>query len=344
MNPYIVDILSQPDALRRAVQNFEAGLLTGLTRQLDLGEFDRIVITGMGASLNAAYPAYLALSALPIPVLFVNGAELVHYCANLVGPRTLLWINSQSGRSAELLHLIEALQVSPPAFLLTFVNDVESPLAVKADLCLSIYAGTETTVSTKTYVNTLAVNLLAAEVLAGNEPVTLKKELQVASDAMEVYLKHWEDHKETLNRLLGEFETLFVLGRGSSMSTVWNGALINKEAAKFALEGMNAADFRHGPLELVTGDFAAMVIAGAEGTASLNRNLALEIVRYGGRAFWLASEPDETLATLPLPATSERTQPLAEIIPLQLLTLVMAERNDVEVGQFRYINKITTSE
>ena len=33
------------------------------------------------------------------------------------------------------------------------------------------------------------------------------------------------------------------------MGAVWNGALINKEAAKFSLEGMHAADFRHGLLE-----------------------------------------------------------------------------------------------
>jgi fructoselysine-6-P-deglycase FrlB-like protein len=35
------------------------------------------------------------------------------------------------------------------------------------------------------------------------------------------------------------------------MSAVWNEALTNEEAAEFSPEGMNATEFRHGPLELV---------------------------------------------------------------------------------------------
>ena len=35
------------------------------------------------------------------------------------------------------------------------------------------------------------------------------------------------------------------------MSAVWNEAPTNEEAAEFSPEGMNATEFRHGPLELV---------------------------------------------------------------------------------------------
>jgi len=344
MNPYIKDILAQPDALRKAVNNFSSATMNAIPQRIEKGEIDRIVITGMGASYNAAYPAYIQLSELPIPVLHVNAAELVHYLGGLVGPRTLLWINSQSGRSAELLHLLERIKPTPPACLLTCVNDETSPLAVASDICLPIHAGPETTVSTKTYVNTLAVNLLASHKIAGKEIEHLKRELLATADAIETYLGDWQKHVDDMDALLGKFETLIVIGRGESMSAVWNGALINKEASKFSLEGMNAADFRHGPLELASPGFVALIFAGPAATASLNRKLALDVVEHGGRAFWVDAKTNPELPTLSIPSTNELTRPLVEILPMQILTLVMAARKGLTAGQFRIIGKVTVTE
>jgi fructoselysine-6-P-deglycase FrlB-like protein len=51
MNPYIKDILCQPDALRKALENYPAEKLEPLRSRLQKGDFDRIVLTGMGSSL-----------------------------------------------------------------------------------------------------------------------------------------------------------------------------------------------------------------------------------------------------------------------------------------------------
>jgi glucosamine--fructose-6-phosphate aminotransferase (isomerizing) len=344
MNPYISDILSQPAALRNAVENFSASSLTQITECIQRGEFDRIIITGMGASFNAAYPAYIRLANLPVPVLHIGTAELVHYLSGLVGPRTLLWINSQSGRSAEPLHLIERLQSTHPACTLTCVNDETSPLASAADACLPIHAGSETTVSTKTYINTLAVNLLTARFLTGKDVEALKRELSVAADMMETYLGDWQKHVSTLNTLLGEFETLILIGRGASMGAVWNGALINKEASKFPLEGMHAADFRHGPMELISPDFMALILAGSPTTSALNHNLATDIVKHSGRVIWIDSKPDNHLPTVIHPEATDLVRPIVEILPLQFLTIALAKRKNLQAGHFRVVSKVTTSE
>jgi len=344
MNPYITDILSQPNALRKAVYGFKSIPLNAISARIENGEIDRIVITGMGASYNAAYPAYIQLSELPIPILHINAAELVHYVSGLIGSRTLLWINSQSGRSAELLHLLERIKPAPPACLLACVNDESSPLASASDICLPIHAGPETAVSTKTYVNTLAVNLLAAHYLAGKDIESLKKGMLITADAIENYLNNWQTHVEELETLLGEFENLIVLGRGPSMGAVWSGALTNKEAAKFSLEGMNAAEFRHGPLELAMPGFCAMIFAGIETTRSLNHKLATDIVEHGGRTIWLDSTLDSKLPTFRIPDSIDLLSPLVEILPMQVLTLALAKRNNVTAGQFRIIGKVTIVE
>lgn len=343
MNPYISDILSQPIALRKAVKKYSLDSLAPIVACLQNNEFDRLVITGMGASYNAAYPACLALSGLPIPVVLMNTAELVHSMGGQIGSRTLLWANSQSGRSAELLHLLERIKSSPPACLLTSVNDEASPLATAADVCLPIYAGLESTVSTKTYVNTLAVNLLAVQQLSGRDIELLRNAMLNAADEIEHFLSNWQVRVNKLDELLDDFEDLILLGRGTSMSAVWNGALTNKEAAKFSLEGMNAAEFRHGPLELAAPGFCAMVFAGSSTTSSLNRKLALDIVEHGGRAIWLDSMADSELPTYTFPII-DSVFPLTEILPMQMLTLVMARRKGVEPGIFRFIEKITKTE
>lgn len=344
MNPYLEDILSQPRFLRRTVESFPAAALSDIQSSIRNDDIDRVILTGMGASHNAAYPAVLAMTDLPVPVQLWNSAELVHYLGDMITGRTLLWMNSQSGRSAELVHLLEKTGSSRPAVVLACVNDLDSPLARASDVCLSMLAGPESTVGTKTYMNTLAVNLLAASVLAGKDHEALRSELLAAADTMETYLETMEDRVSSLDQALGDFENLILLGRGASMSSVWNGALINKEAAKHSLEGMNAAEFRHGPLELVEKGFSALILAGSKATSGLNRKMALEIRRLGGRAFWIDSEEDAELETILIPDTPETVQPLMEILPLQLLTIVLARRKSLEPGLFRHVTKITTVE
>jgi glucosamine--fructose-6-phosphate aminotransferase (isomerizing) len=344
IDPYIADILAQPAASREALRNYSPGRLHIIHERLQRGDFDRILLSGMGSSYNAAYPALIQLSSQPIPVQLINAAELLHTLNGMIGPRSLLWLNSQSGRSAELVNLLERIKTAPPACTLTFVNDLTSPMAKHADACLPIHAGPEATVSTKTYVNMLAVNLLAAIQLTNGDLASAIRETHAAVEAMETYLSDWEARVRELDSLLGDFEQLFLIGRGSSMSAVWNGSLINKEAAKCAFEGMNAADFRHGPLELVSEGFAALIFAGSAQTSALNRDLARDILSYGGKVMWVDSSPDPEISTLLLPVTSELTRPLVEILPMQMLTLVMANRKGLQAGQFRYVSKVTDRE
>lgn len=344
MNLYIEDILSQPQALRAALTNFSSIALQPLAVRLDQREFDRVIITGMGASYNAAYPAYLRLTARPAPVLLVSAAELLHAAQGLIGQQTLLWMNSQSGRSVELVNLLDHLQANAPADLLSCVNDTTSPLAMSASLCLPIHAGPEATVSTRTYLNMLATNLLAAIVLVGDDVGLAIDELSAAAGAMQDYLSGWQTHVDTLDAMLGPVQDLYLLGRGASLAAVWNGSLINKEAAKCAFEGMHAADFRHGPLELVSPRLTAIIFEGASQTANLNRQLALDIVRYGGRVLWVAPQPDPSLPTIHIPAVAGLARPLVEILPMEMLTLVMARRQGIEPGVFKFVPKVTLKE
>ncbi|MBN1267548.1 MAG: SIS domain-containing protein [Anaerolineales bacterium] len=344
MNPYIGNILEQPAALRRLVESFTPQPLELILSAFKRNRYDRIILTGMGASYSAACPTEIALSQLPIPVILVNSSELVHYKADLIGPRSLVWMNSQSGRSAELVHLLEVLKSTPGADVLVCVNERDSPLAHGADLCLPIFAGPEATVGTKTYLNTVAANLLAAVVLVESNLAELKSDILETAGAIEDYLGNMDRQVAEMDAGLGNSKNLIVLGRGPSMGAVWTGALITKEAAKFPLEGMHAAEFRHGPLELAEPGFTALVLAGAPETIGLNRKLALDIIEHGGRVLWIDDVRDPELDTIQMPRARGLVRSLAEILPLQILTLVLANRRGVEAGKFRYLDKVTVVE
>ena len=183
-NPYILDILSQSATLQTALEKFDATLLSPLTHALRNGEFDRILLTGMGGSLYASYPVWLTLANAGLPALWVDSAELIHHTPALVTKKTLLWIFSQSGKSAEVVSAIDVHRARPAALIAT-VNDLECPLAQASQIQIPIHAGAEHTVSTRTYVNTLAVGQLAARALLGQNVEAARQELFQTAAAIE---------------------------------------------------------------------------------------------------------------------------------------------------------------
>jgi len=72
--------------------------------------------------------------------------------------------------------------------------------------------------------------------------------------------------------------------------------------------------------------------------------MAVEIIACGARSLWIARQPDPNLPHIPMPAGAGLGLPLAEIIPMQLLTLAMAEQRDSDPDKFLYSGKITAVE
>lgn len=342
-NRYIQDILTQPAALNDLLANFLPDGLNPLSTRLAAGEFTHTVISGMGSSLSAAYPAWLLLAKSGLPVYTVSGAELLHYGAGQINSRTLLWLNSQSGRSAEVVSLLEQTN---PGCVLACVNDLTSPLAARSDFTVPIWAGDEATVSTKTFSNMIAANLLTAACLARQDILSILSGLRETVLQAQAYLNDWKAHLDEIEIASSEMCKAVLIGRGSSLAAVWCGSLINKEAAKFLMEGMNSADFRHGPLELAAPDLTVVILAGDPAAQILNRRMAEEVIRYGAKVIWIGSANCRMpgAVNLVIPHVPELARPLVEIIPLQLLSIVLARRSGFQPGIFRHVSKVTAGE
>jgi glucosamine--fructose-6-phosphate aminotransferase (isomerizing) len=186
--------------------------------------------------------------------------------------------------------------------------------------------------------------MVTAEQLLGGDWRGLMVRMRNAAEAMQEYLNLWQEKVAELDSILGSVDQVLILGRGHSMAAVWNGSLIQKEAAKCIFEGMNAADFRHGPLELASERLTVLILEGDPIISSLNRELALEIIRLGGKSIWLAFQQDTDLPTIQLPRVDEDVRPLVEILPMQMMSIAMAKRAGLEPGMFHHIGKVTLRE
>jgi glucosamine--fructose-6-phosphate aminotransferase (isomerizing) len=343
--PYISDILSQPEALRSGLNQFPRHALDELATAVQRGRFNRMVLTGMGASHTGAYPAWLILARSGMPVNLIETSELLHYAPAQIDAGTLLWVISQSGYSAEILGLLDHFSGEhAPAAMLGITNNLSSPVGQRCSPALDICAGDENTVSTRTYMNTLAVTQLAALQLIGEEIDPAMDQFYEGIDQIAAYLSNWQEHVADLKQRVGFPKRTIVIGRGASLAAVTTGGLILKEAAKYNLEGMSAAMFRHGPLELADETLTLLIYEGAQATAKINHDLGLEVQRHGGHVFWLSSKEDSELPTIVLPAGSELVRPMLEILPLQMLSIGLAEFAGFEPGKFRHIGKITKTE
>jgi glucosamine--fructose-6-phosphate aminotransferase (isomerizing) len=333
---YLRDILAQPVALRDSLAGFAVDPALGaLLADAEVP----VVLTGMGASLHALVPLELALSARGRRPVRQESGELFHHARGLLASGTLLVAVSQSGRSAEIVRLVEEV---PGLRVVGVTNDATSPLALRSAAAVVTRAGKEATVSCKTYVSALAALAWVGAHLPGGDPARLRAAIASLAEAIESYLGSWRRHVEELATMLRGVNTLYFVGRGVSLATACTAGLVTKEAACVAAEGMSAAAFRHGPMEMARDDVFVLVFEGEGGTVALNRGLVEDVRRAGGRAALCGVGADT--AALRLPEVSPGLSPIVEVLPVQMVTMALAALRGREAGTFRVAAKITATE
>jgi glucosamine--fructose-6-phosphate aminotransferase (isomerizing) len=337
---YWRDILAQPAALADTLAALDTQTLADTAKKCREGRFSRAVLTGMGGSYWALYPMHLALLKAGWNSVLIETSELIHVLAALLDSRTLLIVCSQSGRSAEIVRLLDVKQ--PGCFTLAVTNTPDSPLAYRSDVVVLTRAGEESTVSSKTYVTALMALQWLADGLLGRSLEQSRDELSQAPPAAASYLLHWQCHVEAAECEVAGIRDLFVVGRGPSLATAGLAGLIIKESTHLHGEGMSAAAFRHGPWEMIHPALYALVMAGDGEGATLAVRLVRDISAEGGRAAVVGPDADRDLFRLP--SAPPAVVPIVEILPVQMFTLAIASLSGREAGRFERATKVTTVE
>lgn len=342
MNPYIADILFQPQAIRDTLAPLQSppDALVEIAARLRAGAYSRVILTAMGGSLAAQHVLWHRLARAGIPALIVDTSELLYDARAVLAPDALLVIVSQSGRSAEIVRLLD---VTGTAATLAITNTADSPLAQRATCALLTRAGEESTVSCKTYVCAVAALSLVGEAMAGGDWVITWRDLVAAAGLVDFYVGQLDQIAPRMAELV-RTPSLALCGRGPSAAAALCGGLIIKEAAKVHAEGMGSAAFRHGPLELATTGLTVFVYEGegAGEASALNRKLVADVNRAGGDGHLIGPSSDD--AVLRLPDAPPAALPILEILPAQMLSVGLARRDGREPGKFLVSGKVTVTE
>jgi glutamine---fructose-6-phosphate transaminase (isomerizing) len=347
MNELIDEISQQPAALS-GLRKFYASpgaIPAKALRGLLPKSPPTVVFTGMGSSLFAAYPAQAYLTDEGVRALVWETAELVHHHLKIVRPDTLLVVVSQSGQTAEVMRLLESLPATTRVLAVTNVE--ASPLAKRASLLLPMMAGEQMAVSTKTYTNSVAVLMYLALAITGEAPSVLTREVMRAVEAQEKIL----ERRDVLIPPIAEFFNrpayVALMSRGADLATAYQGALTLKEVARLAAEPISAAQFRHGPMEIINPHHRYVLFARKGKTGKLLLKLANDIRKSSGRVLLFSDMPFDHPANVRLVRLEPLRMGLGTLVDnvyVQLLALDVALRAGLEPGNFEIAEKVTRDE
>lgn len=336
-SPYLADVLDQPRTLSALLES--ATSITGVTREVGLATRPRVVISGMGTSHLAGLGLWATLVQLGVPVWWVETAQLLDVADGLVTPGSLLWLTSQSGESAETVALLDRIP-SDRAHIVGVTNNPASTLARHAHTCIELLAGDEATVSTKSYVNSLAVARLIAAQLTGTVEAALAA-LHATVDSLASYLANLDQGVAALaDFAVGRH--LLLTGRGLAAASAQAAGLVLKEAAKAPVEGMSAGALRHGPIELAGPRLAVTFFDhGTDPHHDQNRRLAADLFAAGTEIAWVSGEGIDTFRSLPAPTGRGIDPSIRDAVAFQTLSFELARRTGVTAGAFTFASKVT---
>jgi len=342
---FLDEILEQPAVLRRCL-DFYSSEEPHLRRALRLPARSSIIFTGMGASLHAALPAVYYLNARGLEARLVDTAELLYYQLPLLSRCDCLVIVSQSGETVEIVRLLKRLRRRRPR-LVAITNNPRSVLGRRADFVFPLHAGTQRFASTKTYSASLLAALLLAALWAEGAMSRLLTGLAAHFSAYEGLMEAGRRLAPRLVTAVGRTRPAVLLGRGPSLASALQGALLFKEVCARPAEGMTSPQFRHGPLELLARPLSVLLFAPPDSTLPLNRRLRAELLRRRANVIWISAHPDSgrTVVPAPLPRLSvPALTPLFEIVPVQFLTRELALRQGRQPGRLRIASPVTRRE
>jgi glucosamine--fructose-6-phosphate aminotransferase (isomerizing) len=332
------DIRNQPASLAAVLDHqFGEGrrALTDAAQKLKTAS--EIVISGMGASHFAAIPLAYWLIAHGIRAQVVEAAELLHY-QRALGRNATVVLVSRSGNTIEVAKLIPVLK-ELGATVIGVTNEPDSTLARDAHLPILVNSGKDEMVAVQTYTGAVLTMMLLAGAATGEPEQKWRSGAETAIGAVGSMIERFVPESAGWRPFVESARVVYVIGRGPSHASVHEGALLFNETARLPSVALPGGTFRHGPVEVVDGNFHAILFAGQEETLDLDRTLAADLQQMGAQVRTVSRD-----GSWAVPDVARQFLPMVEIIPLQLAAFRAAEVRGIRPGGFRYVTQVTTSE
>jgi glucosamine--fructose-6-phosphate aminotransferase (isomerizing) len=316
------EIASQPDTVGRF---FDRQLEPARKLISNLPSFSYVMLAARGSSDHTGlYAQYLWAINAGLPVALAAPSVNTLYRKSLRLDDALVVGISQSGQSPDIVAVVEeGRRQGRPTIAVT--NDGNSPLAKAADHVFTLEAPEKSIAATKTYTSQLAAVALLGAVWSRD--LKLLDELKSLPAAMEKTLAGADEPAARAAQDLKDAGMFTALARGLNLGTAHEAALKLRELARLPTQGYSAADFRHGPIAVLSSGLPVLMIMPSGDTFADMADLQRQL-HAGGANLYVVSDDARVAAHakvhLPTATVSEWLSPLVSVLPVQKLAVAIA--------------------
>ncbi len=294
------------------------------------------------AGAAAAQIAYYLRIFGKIPAVGLIGAEARDYF-DLIGNNDLLIAPSQSGETADVLEVMEAVR-KKGIKIASFVNMPGSMMTRLSDYKFMAGAGPEICVmSTKIFVSQLAWGYLAAKAVEGKLDDG-KKKLKNLSENINSFLHNKQKISQIkiLAKTLAGKPHIFLLGKGQNLQIIKEGMVKMIEGSYVHAHAMPAGDLKHYAITLMEHGVPVIFVLSNDFVKTDVINALHEVQARGSHIIAVASQREKNFDEyIEVPDLGE-VNAIMNIVPLQLLAYYMATSLGHNVDKPRNIAKSVT--
>lgn len=349
------EIMEQPTILRDTIESaLGSGNNKNIIDDIDIKQFNKIVITACGSAYNAGMVAKYVFERLCRITVEVELASEFRYKDAIVDEKTLVVLVSQSGETADTIAAMREAKRKGAATL-SIVNVIGSTIAKETDYTLYTLAGPEIAVATtKAFSAQLALLYILAVRFAGKfgkitpeQEAALLSEIAAQPEKAQHILSQVDFIQKYAAGCVG-YKSIFFIGRNVDYAIAMEGSLKLKEISYIHSEAYAGGELKHGTISLVEEDTLVVAISCCKELYPKIYSNAEQVISRGAKVLFIGNcctaQPDDKLSLIEIPDINELFSPSLSVIVLQLFSYYVAANKGLDIDKPRNLAKSVTVE
>lgn len=329
------EIIEQKETILRTLEHTSAHLKAFVrTLVKEKGAY----MIGSGTAHKAAMVGEYFFASIAERKINVKRSEEMKVFEQFIKRGTSIIAISQSGETADALEVLE-YGASHSAKILSITNTPSSSIARMSKQHLAINTGIEKAVaSTKAMTAQMALLLLCAYTDAGDVQRGRQILKDTGANINDMLNPRYSKHVEGIAKRIYKNNTLFIIGRNTLYPIALEAAIKIQEVSYIHAQGFAAGELKHGPIALVEKGTVCIVLGDDIETLSN----ATELKSRGARIIGIAPTKATVFDLWIRVPDCGIAQPLATVIPVQLLAYYLAIARGIDPDMPRNLAKSVT--
>lgn len=291
---------------------------------------DHLYLVGCGGSYATTLPPKWIMDRFStLPVDRYSGYEFLYRAPARLNDRSAVVLGSHSGTTEEILKAVDLAKER--GALTVSLTEQDTPLSRRTDDAFT-YRSPATNLS-----KLLLSYLIAIELLAQRNEITdegaVRSSLQALPDTMHAIGSDTEKIGRELAKEYRDADQFYVIGSGPVMGLAYQFTVCNLlEMQWIDASAINAAEFQHGPLEIVRAGLPMIFLLGTDESRVVSERALAFAQRYGARTIVFDLKD--------MPGIHPWFAPLGLHLPLQWLNWYLGVERDHPISTRRYMGKV----